>query len=89
MDAPDCWTCEQVNQFIIAYLEGEMDEETHAEFAKHLADCPNCAIFLEQYRSTVGVVGEVNDVEIPPALVDRTLDFLRHHYGRTGGESDE
>ncbi len=81
-------TCEQINQFIIDYLEGEMDESTHARFEAHLRSCPNCAIFIEQYRSTVAVVGEAKDVDVPPALVDRTIDFLRNHYHRTTDQTD-
>lgn len=76
----DKWTCEQVNQFIIDYLEREMDEKTRTQFEAHLQNCPNCAVFLEQYRSTVDIVKDLDSIEIPPALVDRTVDFLRKHY---------
>jgi predicted anti-sigma-YlaC factor YlaD len=80
----DPWTCEKVNQFIIDYLEEEVDEQTREQFEAHLQNCPTCAVFLEQYRSTVDVVSDIKEIDIPPALVDRTLDFLRNHYPRGG-----
>lgn len=82
------WTCEQINQFIIDYLEGGMDEVTNVQFRNHLEECPNCEIFLEQYRSTVAVVGDESNVEIPPALIDRTVDFLRKHYDPMTNDDD-
>ena len=78
----DPWSCEKVNRFIIDYLEREVDEETRVQFEAHLQECPNCGVFLEQYRSTLDAVGDLRDMELPPALIDRTVDFLRNHYDR-------
>lgn len=73
-------SCRQVNQFIVDYLEGDMDERTRIQFESHLHNCPNCTKFLDQYRETVYLVHDSDDVELPPELVDRTVDFLRNHY---------
>lgn len=73
-------SCEQVNQFIIDYLEGKMDDRTRLMFESHLRQCANCGAFLDQYQSTVHVVRDAGSVDVPQEVVERTLDFLRNHY---------
>ena len=77
---PKPLSCQQVNQFILDYLEGEMDEPTRVAFQAHLQNCPNCGSFLEQYRTTARLVKDSDEIDIPPAVIDRTIDFLRSHY---------
>lgn len=74
---PKPLSCQQVNQFILDYLEGDMDDQTRVAFESHLQNCPNCAAFLDQYRSTTRLVREAEEIEVPPEVVDRTIEFLR------------
>ncbi len=77
---PKALSCQQVNQFILDYLDGETDERTRIAFEAHMRNCPNCGSFLDQYRATTHLVRDANDIEIPPAVIDRTIDFLRTRY---------
>ena len=77
---PRALSCQQVNQFILDYLDGETDERTRIAFEAHLGNCPNCESFLDQYRATTRLVRDANDIEIPAAVIDRTIDFLRTRY---------
>lgn len=77
---PKPLSCQQVNQFILDYLEGEMDEPTRVAFEAHLQNCPNCGSFLDQYRATTRLVQDAAEIDIPPAVIDRTIDFLRNRY---------
>ncbi|MFK7846502.1 MAG: zf-HC2 domain-containing protein, partial [Rhodothermales bacterium] len=45
-------SCEQVNNFILDYLEDRLPQETHAKFEKHLKMCATCTPFLDQYKQT-------------------------------------
>ncbi|NBC18582.1 MAG: hypothetical protein GVY18_14865 [Bacteroidetes bacterium] len=76
-------SCEDVNDFIVEYLDGTLDDRTRRRFEKHIANCPACSTYLDQYRETVTLVKEEADADVPEPpeeLVDATLDFLRQHY---------
>lgn len=73
-------SCEEVNRFIMDFLDGEVDERTEVRFEAHLRNCPNCEAFLDQYRNTVHLVKDRDNVQIPDELVRRTIDFLQDHY---------
>ena len=46
-------TCQEIIEFLMAYVDGELPPEQAAVFAQHLADCPFCLEFLHSYRQTV------------------------------------
>ena len=46
-------TCREASEFLLDYVSAELDAEVSAEFESHLDDCPNCHLFLVQYRSTI------------------------------------
>ena len=73
-------SCEQVNRFILDYLDGSLDDSTRVAFEAHLFQCTNCKVFLDQYQTTVHEVSRSEEIEIPKEVVERTLDFLRNHY---------
>lgn len=79
---PEPLSCQQVNQFIVDYLEGTMDEPTRVAFESHLRHCPNCGPFLDQYRTTARLVRDADDIEVPPAVIERTIEFLRKRHER-------
>ena len=75
-------SCEDVNQFIIDYLEDTIPPRTRTRFEAHLAECPNCGSFFDQYLKTIDLVQEDGSFAIDPPeeLVEITLHFLREHY---------
>lgn len=46
-------TCREFADFILSYLEGELDPPQQAQFTRHLSRCENCMRYLDQYRRTV------------------------------------
>lgn len=72
-------TCEDVNHFLAAYLDGSMDADVRARFETHLRHCPNCDRYFEQYQATIETVHDAGGTPYPPELVERTLSFLREH----------
>lgn len=52
-DATTMLTCRQVLDFVMAYLDGELDAGARREFERHLRVCPSCVNYLESYRQTV------------------------------------
>lgn len=70
-------SCQEVNNFIMDYLDGKLSDETLDGFEKHLKMCPKCTPFLDQYKKTVDLVAEDGQIEVPSDLVEHTLVFLR------------
>ncbi|KIG17836.1 hypothetical protein DB30_02458 [Enhygromyxa salina] len=49
-------SCREVSEFLLAYLDRELDEPSRAEFELHLKLCPPCVNYLEGYRDTIALV---------------------------------
>ena len=75
-------SCEDVNRFIIDYLEGTIPPRTRTRFEAHLEMCANCGTYFDQYLQTLEWVHEDGSVQVDPPgeLVEVTLHFLREHY---------
>lgn len=52
-EAWDGLTCREVIDFILAYLDGELDAGTRREFDRHLGVCPSCVAYLAGYEATI------------------------------------
>ena len=47
-------TCrEQIENFLCDYACGELPEEQRAEFERHLAICPACRTYVENYTAAI------------------------------------
>ncbi len=68
--------CQDVDKFLVDYLEGTLDEKTSRKFEEHINLCPACKVFLDQYKETIQLTRACDNIEIPKELVDRTLQFL-------------
>lgn len=70
-------TCREFIDFLMGYLEGELDPEVRAAFDGHMEACPQCVTYLDTYRKTVRLGREVLceepgapvPDEVPEALV--------------------
>ncbi len=69
--------CEKVNEFLAEFVEGALDEKMHAQFEEHMNMCKCCDHYLDQYRQTIDMTKEVDEVAIPTELAEHTLAFLR------------
>jgi anti-sigma factor RsiW len=49
-------TCREISEFLLAYLERELDSDVRTEFERHLNYCPPCVHYLEGYRETIELV---------------------------------
>ncbi len=43
-------TCRELTAFLDDYLAGELPAETRERFEAHLTACPNCHVYLTQYK---------------------------------------
>jgi anti-sigma factor RsiW len=46
-------TCREVSEFLMSYLDDELEAAQREEFEAHLALCGDCVRYLESYEQTV------------------------------------
>ncbi|MGA7305605.1 MAG: zf-HC2 domain-containing protein [Rhodothermales bacterium] len=74
-------TCRTVAAFLADYLEGRLSEKTVHKFEEHIAMCPNCGRYLQQYKETLRMLKDMPAPEPPPELAEMTCEFLRDSLG--------
>ena len=70
-------SCQQLVDFCLDYIEGDLPRDEQVGFMRHLAQCPDCVTFFETYRRTPQISREALNVKIPPAVKDAIHSFLR------------
>ena len=74
-------TCQQLIDFIGAYLDQELSQDESSEFERHLAVCPSCVAYLSTYRKTVTLArlagSDQPPVDVPEALIAAILAARR------------
>ncbi len=58
--------CNEFVELVTAFLDGALDAETEGRFAGHLASCDGCDRYLDQFRQTIRMLGDL-PAEGPPA----------------------
>ena len=48
-------SCREFVDFLMRYLDEELPAGERSDFEQHIADCPPCGTYLEQYRDTVAL----------------------------------
>jgi anti-sigma factor RsiW len=70
-------TCQQIVEFLSAYLEGDLDPVTIQHFDQHMADCPPCVYYVHTFRQMIVATGQIPTIEtIPVELHERLQRFL-------------
>ena len=49
-------TCQQLIESLSEALEGRLPLPQRRRAETHLADCPDCVVYVESYRTTIAVV---------------------------------
>lgn len=70
-------TCQQVVELVTEYLDGAMEPRRRARFEAHLARCDGCTNYLEQFRTTVSVVGRLDTSDVPEPVMEELLVAFR------------
>lgn len=70
-------TCQELVEFLMQYLDGELSPEECAAFEEHLGECPDCIVYLETYRETVRVGRMVCKCPNDPVPADVPEELIR------------
>jgi anti-sigma factor RsiW len=68
--------CSRLVSVLMDYLEGRLSPPQRGEFEAHLAGCSRCLAFMNTYRSTVSLLGSLDDDDLPPELRVRLRAFV-------------
>ena len=71
------YTCKEVVDLLLQYLDGEMTPELRAKLEEHFHGCSPCEEFLSQYRTTVGLCRKALEKRMPDAVSERLKSFLQ------------
>jgi anti-sigma factor RsiW len=69
--------CRELVEVISDYLDGALPPRDRLRFDAHLAECPPCTEYVEQFRRTIAVAGRVEPEELSPAMREDLLRAFR------------
>ncbi len=69
--------CSELVRLVTDYLEGALPAPERLRFDEHLAACGDCTAHLDQMRTTISVVGQLREADIPQAARDALLRAFR------------
>jgi anti-sigma factor RsiW len=70
-------SCKEFVELVTEYLEGRLPDEDVRRFDEHMEDCFWCARYLEQMRTTIKVVGRIEEEDLSPDAKDALLHAFR------------
>ena len=65
-------TCQEVIEFVVQYLDGELTSEVHETFAEHLERCTACVAYIDSYEKAVAL-GKAAYPEIDEVIVQISM----------------
>jgi len=71
-------SCQQMVELVTEYLDGVMEPRRRAKFEAHLAGCDGCTNYVEQFRTTVSVVGRLEVSDVPEPVMAELISAFRH-----------
>lgn len=72
--------CASGLDYLMDYLEGELDPELRAAIEAHVAGCPRCVAFVESYRATPAILRRATAAALPSDLEASLLAAIRARF---------
>lgn len=69
--------CDEFVELVTDFLEGALAEQDEQRFVEHLAQCSGCERYLDQFRRTIAIAGELTEDDISPAARQQLLSAFR------------
>lgn len=74
---PDHMTCKEVVELVTDYIEGTLSDDLRMQIEHHLMGCEGCINYVEQFRQTIKLAGQVRAEDISPEQKDDLLRLFR------------
>jgi anti-sigma factor RsiW len=75
-------TCRELVEVLTDYLEGALDPDERVEIERHLVICRGCQNYVEQFHTTIDLLGRIADEPHEPAAGALTI-FREWQAGRS------
>ena len=69
-------SCQELIEFLAAYVEAELPAAECAAFEVHLARCPDCVDYLVSYRETIRLGRLAFETEPPADVPDELIQAI-------------
>jgi anti-sigma factor RsiW len=73
----DEMACKELVDVLTEYLEGTLPHQDRRRLEAHLAECPYCVRYLEQFRQTIDAAGGLTPETIAPKAREELLEAFR------------
>jgi len=70
-------SCREVVDLLSDYLDGSLPRRTRDRVEAHLATCPDCTAYVDQLRTTIGLVGRLHEDDVPEPVLDELMRAFR------------
>ena len=70
-------TCRELIDFLMAYLDGDLEHDVRSRFEEHLAECEECRAYLDSYRRVVALSGGINAATDEPVSSEVPEELVR------------
>ena len=77
--------CTEFVELVTAYLEHQLSADERAAFEAHMKLCPGCDRYLDQFRVTISLLGQLPEESISGPARSRLLDAFAHWRVDGGG----
>ena len=71
-------TCKEQVELVTDYLEGALSSEDKERFEAHLATCDGCAAYLQQMRTTIQTVENLEEESLSSQAKENLLRLFRN-----------
>ena len=75
-------TCHEVIDFLSDYLDQELSAETAAAFEEHLAICPDCVAYLDNFRATLAASRAAFAAQVEASIPEELVQAILASRGR-------
>ncbi len=65
--------CNEAVELVTAYLDGSLSADRRSALVAHLDECSGCERYLEQFRLTIALLGEMPDETLAGPARERLL----------------
>jgi anti-sigma factor RsiW len=72
--------CRGVIRELSDYIDGELEPSVKQELERHLEDCEDCKMIVDQTQLTVELFCDSKPVELPPTVKSRLHEALRRKF---------
>ena len=69
--------CEGVIHELSNFIDGDLDAAMQLELERHLRDCEECRLIIDQTKKTIEIFCDCEPIELPGAVRSRLHEALR------------